>query len=191
MHNLPTTPDYVPFLHEALFQMAASRIPRNVSFGQPLFTVVPDVKTSDDAPELNYLTPDERAEEAELRKTESEWIATLSSNRFPGVYRLKNADDTDKKTVDAFVVNYDHSEDNPAELTDDDHARLIVNNRMKFVESLESLTKEMYSDESRSELWQWLLWLFLLLLTFEVWMTRRLVKQGHANTTAQPNATVA
>ena len=53
---------------------------------------------------------------------------------------------------------------------------------MTFVADSDSLAKEMYGDESQSELWWFLLFVFLGLLTLEVWMTRRLVMQGHAGT---------
>ncbi|HIK95903.1 MAG TPA: hypothetical protein EYG03_28495 [Planctomycetes bacterium] len=53
---------------------------------------------------------------------------------------------------------------------------------MTFVESMESLRKQMYGDESRSELWAFLLFVFLGMLMFEVWITRRLVLRGHADT---------
>jgi len=191
MNNLPTTPDYVPFLHEALFQMAASRVQRNVRFGQPLIATVPNDDAPSDAttrnePRLSFATPYDESLEAELRPDNQDWIASLPATRFPGVYELHETDKPEGKPLDAFVINYDHEEDNPEELTADDRARLIVNDRMTFVDSLDQLQKQMYGNESRSELWAWLLWLFLGLLLVEVWMTRRLVMNGHAGRDGPP-----
>ena len=109
-------------------------------------------------------------------------MATLPSTRIPGVYRLVDPSVPDATPIDQFVVNYDHAEDDPAELDDADRGRLKRNDRMVFVDSVESLRKQMYGDESYSELWSGMLWLFLALLLFEVWMTRKLVMQGHADT---------
>ena len=62
---------------------------------------------------------------------------------------------------------------------------------MKFVTGTESLVKGMYQDESTSELWALLLWLFLILLAVEVWMTRRLVLGGHADANAASAASLS
>ena len=55
---------------------------------------------------------------------------------------------------------------------------------MTFVDSVDALRKSMYSEESRSELWSLLIWLFLGVLTFEVWMIRRLINKGYVNAEA-------
>ncbi|MEQ9411290.1 MAG: VWA domain-containing protein [Fuerstiella sp.] len=189
MNNLVGTPDYVPFLHEALFQMAASRVRRNVDFGQPLLTVLAtaadrgDVAGTDQS--LVFQTPDDRVRTAGVEDRDGELVATLPATRFPGVYHLKQLEPADGSAIDTFVVNYDHAEDNPAELTGDDRARLLANDRLTFVDSMDVLKEQMYGHESRSELWALLLWMFLAMLTLEVWMTRRLVTKGHADTPLQ------
>lgn len=180
---LPTTPDYVPFLHEALFQMAAARISRNVGFGEPLLTVLPENVAGKDGVDLKFSLPFDLTEEALLSESDGEKVARLPATRLPGVYDLVDAANLDGKSLDSFVVNYDHAEDDPSEITQDDRERLIVNDRLTFVESFDSLQKEMYADESSSELWALLLWMFLGLLVVEVWMTRRLVLQGHVDPT--------
>ena len=187
MSGLVATPDFVPFIHEALFQMASSRIQRNVGFGQPLVTRLTNVEDQ----ELVFTTPDERTREASITTPAGqgetpESTVGLSGTRVPGVFLLhKNVEGA--KPRDSFVVNYDHIEDDQSELTKDDRASLTANNRMQFVKNNEALAKGMYQDESTSELWGLLLWLFLVLLAVEVWMTRRLVLGGHAdaNTASQ------
>lgn len=191
MSGLVATPDYVPFIHEALFQMASSRIQRNVVFGQPLVTKLEGVEDT----ELVFTTPDERTREASLSTPVQEGDSTestvrMSGPRIPGVFLL-HEDTEGAKPKDSFVVNYDHIEDDQTELTEDDYARLTVNNRMKFVTGTESLVKGMYQDESTSELWALLLWLFLILLAVEVWMTRRLVLGGHADANAASAASLS
>jgi hypothetical protein len=181
-NGLPTRPDYVPFLHEALFQMASSRTRRNVGFGEPLTTILPKIPDEVETGEFRFSGPFESSAEAVTADNDREWLVRLPSTRLPGHYDLRSDVNTETKPIDSFVVNYDHAEDNPAELVPDDHARLIVNDRMTFVESMESLRKRMYGEESRSELWGLLLFVFLGMLMLEMWMTRRLVLQGHADT---------
>ncbi|MEZ6129404.1 MAG: BatA domain-containing protein [Planctomycetaceae bacterium] len=181
---LPTKPDYVPFLHEALFQMAASRVARNVSFGQPLLTVVPDSLPEEQRSNLAFRAPFDRSEEALVAEAGNDQVARLPTTRLPGIYELADGTIPDSPALDSFVVNYDHSEDDPAEITEDDRSRLVVNNRLTFAESIDVLQKDMYENESRSELWALLLWLFLFFLMMEVWMTRRLVMHGHADIAA-------
>ncbi len=181
-NSLATTPDYVPFLHEALFQMAAARISRNVSFGEPLLTTLPAEVTVEQQAAMIFRIPFGTTEPAIITAADDEWMARLNSTRLPGVYELSPNTDPDSAALDAFVVNYDHSEDDPAEITPDDRERLLVNNRLTFMESIEDLQQGMYSNESCSELWALLLWLFLGFLMLEVWMTRRLVLKGHVDT---------
>ena len=176
---LPTRPDYVPFLHEALFQLVAAEVRRNVPFGSPLMTV----KEDDSSPgsSFEFAGPFDRVDSAIMLRSGGKISLQLPRTRLPGVYTVGEVSQVGVKTQDTFVVNYNHDEDNPAELLDEDTARLTANGRISFVPDAASLKKQMYGDESRSELWWLLLFIFLILLTVEVWMTRRLVLQGHAD----------
>ena len=100
----------------------------------------------------------------------------------PGVYRMaKKADAASAEQVDAFVVNYDHVEDDLTQLTADDKARLATNDRVRFLASVDDLAKSMYGDESIAELWAVLLTLFLLFLVAELLLTRRAIRKGYGN----------
>ena len=93
----------------------------------------------------------------------------------------READAAFPEQGDAFVVNYDHSEDDLTQLTDDDRARLVTNDRVRFSSSLEDLAKRMYGAESVAELWAVLLTLFLLFLVAELFLTRRAIRKGYGN----------
>lgn len=185
-NSLPTTPDYVPFLNEALFQLASARISRNVDFGEPLLTVLDSSLNAEQRAALKFSAPFDRSEDVVISEAAGEVVAQLPGTRLPGVYRLTSGADNNGTPVDSFVVNYDHAEDDPAEMTRDDYERLIVNERLTFVDSIDELQRKMYEGESRSELWALLLWLFLGLLMLEVWMTRRLVLKGHVVDAVNP-----
>ena len=191
-NSLPTQPDFVPFLHEALFQMASSSVSRNVSFGGALYTEVREPLLGgqgDGVEKLNedgfeFCGPFDRHDQAIVAQENGVFSARLAATRLPGVYRLTESDPPNATALDTFVVNYDHTEDDPQELSKDDMAFLAMNKRLSFLNSMDALQKNMYGNESRSELWGLLMWLFLGMLTFEVWMVRRLVSKGHSTTDA-------
>jgi hypothetical protein len=76
-------------------------------------------------------------------------------------------------------VNYDHAEDDLTELTAADKDRLTTNDRIHFVPVFSELARRMYGEESTRELWALLMGLFLLLLIFELVLTRRSVQKGY------------
>lgn len=185
-NRLPAVPDYVPFLHEAVFQMASSRTVRNVDFGDPLRTILltrdlVGKKESDISEgQAGFLNPAGDFQDSDGQVVDEESVFQFRGTRLPGVYELKSG--ADGEVLDAFVVNYDQLEHEPESLTIEDKERLTVNDRLTFVESVDSLSQKMYRDESRSELWGLLLWVFLGLLVVEVWMTRRMIQQGYTDT---------
>lgn len=184
-NTLPAELDYVPFLHEALFQMASNRITRNVNLGDPIRSVLPADSIEDAEP--GFETPAKTFEPVDPVPDDEEVILQTQNTNLPGLYTLKQT--ADGKPLDSFVVNYDQSEHQAEVLTEDDRARLIVGDRLKFVDDFEALKQLMYQNESRSELWSLLLWLFLGLLVLEVWITRRMIQKGYAESaTAAPAA---
>ncbi len=84
------------------------------------------------------------------------------------------------RTLDYFVVDFDRRESDLRRLTEGQKKLLSGNGRLKFIATREQLRQEVFAEDSRTEIWHLLLWLFLVFLTLEVWMTRRLVKAGQA-----------
>jgi hypothetical protein len=188
-NDLPTRSDFVPFLHEAVFHVASARSHRNVSFAEPLVVRVPAAKPAPDAPEkadtasteatIVFTAPD-GSEAPVTARPETQALVAVQGNTFaPGVYRSTFANDNAEPVRDAYVVNYDHAEDNLAQLTADDKARLATNDRVRFSSSLDDLTKRMYGDESVTELWAILMTAFLLFLITELLLTRRAIRKGY------------
>ncbi|MBC7967277.1 MAG: VWA domain-containing protein [Fuerstia sp.] len=209
-NDLPTRSDFVPFLHEAVFHAASSRSHRNVDFGEPLIarlrrTIISEEQhgpASPDAGEqpaaeagdefVTFIAPGGLTTEVRVASENSRSVekqtgpldaSAVFTNTFaPGVYAMaKEADAAFPEQVDAFVVNYDHSEDELTQLTADDKARLVTNDRIRFSSSLEDLAKRMYGAESIAELWAVLLTLFLLFLVAELLLTRRAIRKGYGN----------
>ncbi|MCR9199613.1 MAG: VWA domain-containing protein [Planctomycetaceae bacterium] len=178
-NSLPAQPDFVPFIHEALFQLVSTGIRRNVDVGAPLMTELNAERASQDT--LQFAGPFDQFDDAIMTPGEQSTTLQRTATFVPGVYHLQQADaQQGQRPLDSFVVNYDHAEDFPEELTEQDLLTFRRNERLTFVDSPQDLVRTMYADESRSELWWLLLFGFLVLLVLEVWMTRRLVMRGHA-----------
>ncbi len=188
-NDLATRSDFVPFLHEAVFHVASSRVHRNVEFAEPLVARFASPGNSPPADvngkldgslqEFNFTTPDKTVMPVTAAEDGPGVVAILADTFAPGVYQIESSADSKESLKDAFVVNYDHAEDNLAPLNADDKARLATNDRVRFSASLDELTKRMYGDESVTELWAVLLAVFLLFLIAELLLTRRTIRKGY------------
>ena len=204
--SLPAKPDYVPFVHELLFQLASQRSNRNVAVGESLLAVAPN---KIDPVDLVFEGPDGEPHNPQVNEDETPKRLTLSDTTLPGVYvlRRKEPDDIGRLTRDAsgktlpkraapglaikppaaselrelFVVNADRSESNLLPLTEEQITTLSGEERLRFVQAPRDIQAAASKELPRHELWQWLLLAFLGLLIFEVLMTRRLVRGGHGS----------
>jgi len=197
--DLPTRSDFVPFLHEAVFHLASARRHRNVRFGEPLIarirspdvvSAVPDAEASgewqkaasaaiDESVGFEFTTPGEIRKAVAATRDAEALVGVLPETFVPGIYSLKVVIEEKEVSRDAFVVNYDHAEDDLTQLTADDKARLATNDRVRFAANLSDLSKRMYGDESVTELWAVLMTLFLLFLISELFLTRRAIRKGY------------
>ncbi len=204
--SLPAKPDYVPFVHELLFQLASQRSNRNVAVGESLLAAAPN---KIDPIDLVFEGPDGEPHNPQFNEDETPKRLTLSDTTLPGVYvlRRKEPDDITRLTRDAsgktlpkraaqgitikppaagelrelFVVNADRSESNLLPLTEEQITTLSGEERLRFVQAQRDIQAAASKELPRHELWQWLLLAFLGMLIFEVLMTRRLVRGGHGS----------
>jgi hypothetical protein len=187
----------VPFLHEAVFHVASSRSHRNIGFAEPQVLRFPLPESS---PIADNQTSSGSASGSASEKRDAVFTVTnpsrskttlpgtsdgtaaeavFSATFVPGVYRVDGPAEWPTPPRDAFVVNYDHAEDDLTELTATDKDRLATNDRIHFVPAFSELARQMYGEESTWELWALLMGLFLLLLIFELVLTRRSVQKGY------------
>ena len=110
-------------------------------------------------------------------------LARLDDTSIPGVYRLVPAQNGVPKLGEVgepCVVNFDRKESDLTLLTTEQQKILEAKDRMQIVADLNELRKAMFSNNSKSEFWQFLLLIVLGMLVVEVWLTKRLVQGGHA-----------
>lgn len=179
--TLPAKPDYVPFLHEALFHLASgSRASRNVAVGESMqFPVARDF----DPEAFAFQGPGKIVLPVQMGGDELRRLARLDDTSVPGVYRLvpaRNGIPEKGAQGEPSVVNFDRRESDLTVLTAEQRKLLEAKDRLKIVADLGELRRAMFANNSKSEFWQFLLLIVLGMLVVEVWLTRRLVQGGHA-----------
>ena len=174
--TLPTKPDYVAFLHEAVFHLAGGQDSRNLDAGEPLVFPLPDRANADS---FEFHGPEETVYDV----SQTGKMLQLADTSLPGVYHLvpKGSDEFYRLGSEhpSFVVNFDRGESDLTRIDARQRHELTQNHSIQFVQTEDELRKRMFEDDSRSEYWHLLLLLFLCLLVGEVVLTRRLVKGGH------------
>jgi len=178
--TLPVRPEYVAFLHEWIFQLASGRVARNVDTGSPLISpIAPEEQSAD----WVFIDPDGVELDALPAGDELQPMARLDETHLPGTYRLRKrqpaSDATDPAHDEFFVVNFDRSESDLTQLSEERWAEITDEDRLRQIETPEELFESLETDASRIELWYLLLLAFLAILIGEVVMTRRLVQGGH------------
>lgn len=178
--TLPARPDYVAFLHEWIFQLAAGRVMRNLDVGSPLlFPIAQD----DQADNWIFIGPDGQELDVTPAGNELHPLVRLNQTHLPGAYRLRKRqpdNQPSERSIDEFfVVNSDRSESDLTPLSEEHWAELTDDSRLHRIESPQELLESLESDSTRIELWHLLLLAFLAILIGEVVMTRRLVQGGH------------
>lgn len=178
-NTLPAKQDYVPFLHELLFSLASPIASRNLDVGAPLILAVPaDLKVDD----YQFLNPSNKSLPVERIDDPFQPIARLRNTTLAGVYRFlpKKPKPNEANRPEYFAVNFDRAESDLTPLTEDQRKILSGNDRLKFVADLPDLRQNMFAESSRVELWWLLLYVFLIGLGIEAWMTRRMVHGGYS-----------
>ena len=184
--TLPTQRDFVPFLHELVFFLAAQKSSRNVEVGMPL--ILP-VAADFSYRQHQFVGPGETELAAEQAGDELRPLVRLSDTRLPGTYEMRRkggaaAEKGNERRQESFVVNFDRGESDLAPLERGDKIVLSKGKppeqRMSFVKTQQELKEQMFSDNSSMEFWKFLMFIFLGILVFELVMTRRLVKGGHS-----------
>ena len=179
--TFPAKPDYVPFLHEALFHLVSGgRTSRNVAVGEPL--LLPVTREFDQATHV-FRGPGKLVLPVTLGGDELRPLAKLDDTSIPGIYLLvpaKNGQPVQNAAGESCVVNFDRRESDLTVLTREQQDFLQGKDRLKIVTSLDELRGQMFANKTKAEFWQLMLLLMLGMLVMEVWLTRRLVQGGHA-----------
>lgn len=183
-NNLPAKPDYVPFLHEAVFELSSGRVFRNINADDPIVVPVPENTTIE---QFDFLDPNQEPATGTIEQSTTGATFHCQNTSLPGVYSLNPKPDQETELhADQFVVNFDRSESDLTPLAEADQKLLSDNYQMTFFTTLDELKEGMFSDVSETEFWRVLLLFFLLLMVGEMFLTRKLVQGGHAALPDEP-----
>ncbi|QDU38655.1 hypothetical protein Mal4_29850 [Maioricimonas rarisocia] len=173
--TLPSKNDFVPFLHEMVFQLAAGARNRNVPAGTPL--VLP-LDGTGEAGSIQFVDPAGKEHAAKLAGTREQPLARFDGTELPGVYRAVSRTNP-AGPAEFFVVTFDRRESDLTPLAADQQETLAEDDRLQFIETVDELVAATAVESPPTEIWKFLLLAVLLLLVGEVAMTRRLVQGGH------------
>ena len=153
---------------------------RNVSVGEAIsFPVSKDF----DPQSFVFQGPGKLVLPVRLGGDELRRLASLDDTSIPGVYRMvaaKQGVPVAGAVGEPYVVNFDRRESDLTVLTAEQKKSLEAGDRLKLIGDLDELRRAMFSNQAKSEFWQFMLLVVLALLVVEVWLTRRLVQGGHA-----------
>ncbi len=178
--NLPTKSAYVTLLYEMLFYLAEeAQNRRNHSVGDPLVWEIPDAAALD-----QYSLQGPGGVSADLPVSGRRPAVRFEETALPGVYSIQRTHTTRGGTsaveTKHFVVDFDRDEADLTPLTAEERQQLSVDHGISFAVSADAFENEWRTAVSRTELWPLLLLIVLGLLNLEIWLTRRLVRGGHA-----------
>lgn len=168
--TLPSKNDFVPFLHEIVFQYSTQRASRNVASGAPLVVIDPPLG------ELNVKGPTDKTIPLHSQFEGDQRVARFTQTTLSGLYEIRSAAIAEKP--ERFVVNFDRRESELTTLTPAEEQGLFAKGLVLAVDA-QAVAHHANDQSARSEFWWWLMLIVLGLLVFEVVMTRRLVQGGH------------
>jgi hypothetical protein len=179
---------FVPLIYEMVFHLASPGTSHNVETGTPLVLEVPnDLRVSD----YVFITPDKtELAPAKQPSEDARQFVRLNDTQLPGVYAFRHKITPPPPAalpVEQFVVNFDRAESNLAPLSEEEVALLESDRRTKFIAGLDNLMENLVDDSKRAELFRYLMIVFLIILVFEVLMTRRMVQGGHMDLEPEPS----
>lgn len=174
--NLPSKPDYVPFIYELILNLTQAQSSYNIHSGEPLLissNLLPGSK------QATLTSPDGSQHTLALSKDAFQFTDTWAS----GIYQVEATQTTENQSRPNgpiyYAVTFKADESNPLTLNDSQTIFLKEMTEYVEVESLPQLLRDLRANNQKTEFTTLLLLMFVLLLIGESLMTRRLVQGGH------------
>jgi hypothetical protein len=172
-----------------VFHLASPGTSHNVETGTPLVVEVPaDLPVS----EYVFVAPDKTEHTPTVQPLEDDkQFIRWNETQLPGVYAFRHKTEPPPPAAmpsEQFVVNFDRAESNLTPLSEEERTLLESDSRTVFITGLDHLMENLVDDSKQAELFRYLMIVFLIILVFEVVMTRRMVQGGHMDLEAEPSA---
>ena len=164
--NLPDLPAFAPLAHELIYYLASARsAEHNLQPGQPLL-----YRPTEETPPGNVVLQPPDGEPKTL--TAKSWPLVYDGTRETGVYRLEASEDHPVY----YVVQPDPHESNLTASDEADRAKVNKLVPMTYEDDRTKMVAELATTDQKQEMWWWFLLGVVGLLSGEVWLTRRIVK---------------
>lgn len=174
--TLPARSDFVPFVHELVFRLARLQTQHNLEIGMPIRIPLAD----DERPRDFVVTgPGVTQGVPESVRVGRRTFGTFGETTIPGLYTVRKVSEPRSAGI-PFIVNDDPRESDLTPLDELAWETLTQQGRLTAISSMQELTNRVQTDHSRTELWWLLLLMLLLMLVSEVALTRKMVREGHA-----------
>ena len=173
--TLPARTDFVPFVHELVFQIADLETRHNVEVGGSL-----RLQLKEDERPRDFVVSGPLDSEASpiLKRSGRKSFAVFTETTIAGVYHFEKQHERQATPI-PYAVTDDPTESNLTPLDELGWETIAGDERISSIESMSELTARNQGTFARTELW-WLLMCFILvMLVGEVLLTRRMLQGGH------------
>lgn len=173
--TFPARNDFVPVVHELVFHLAELITQQNVEVGMPIQVVLKEDERPRDfivnGPGVKDAVP-------EFAVDSSRSLAAFRETSIPGRYYFEKRVDAVSAPI-PFIVTDDRSESDLTPLDDVGWSILKTDDRFQKLDSMQELTDQVQSTNTRVEFGWFLLLVLLGMLVCEVALTRKMLHSGH------------
>ena len=162
---------FVPFMHRSVKYLHApeTMVRKGYHTGMPVEQFI-----DWDIPEapLNMVYPSGNMESAKPIVGSQGTSVIVSGTETPGIYCIQ----TDDKVLNEFAINPDTEESKITRITPEEAVALFKENKPRVIRSddlsEDDLENTLFQSQQGYEIWKPLIWLGLLLVLLETWLTR-------------------
>ncbi|PCJ57141.1 MAG: hypothetical protein COA79_16570 [Planctomycetota bacterium] len=171
--NYPITPHFLPLVQNVCIYLCGTvKPPLNVSLGEPLIVQLPIVSTkkASDVNLINMIEPNGKINKLTSRFTRGFISSIYKETNNAGLYTVVKSE----KEKKYYSVQYPESEGNLKALEEKNKIKLPV--KFNFVKTYTELSQYNLEESGAKEVWQYFIYLLLILLLIELYLSGRFNK---------------
>lgn len=173
-NNLPSKPIFLPLLHQIIYYLSTNPTERERE--EPLRTgEVKEVKLNLKNP-LSQVTVEDavgKTQVVDLQMDGNQALLIYKTTYIPGIYRVILPDQAGKKEEFLFSVNLDTLESDLSPISEEEISKRLNTMQLKIVPKSSFLESKDLEDNSRNQIWQFLLFSLLGLLILETFLAHK------------------
>ncbi len=182
-NSLPAKPDYVTFLHEALFRLAVKVPPRNVQPGSPLVLPI-----ADEVNPIDYLchAPSNEILRPKLHDVPRHKAWRVNDTAIAGRYTFQPRDlfENPAQAEQPFIVRFDRNESDLTPLGSQEQSNLAARHQLNFLGDSNGWRRQILDSGSRHEFWSALMIAATVLFVLESVLTRIIATRTYTTSTS-------